>query len=560
MRFSPATLYLGLGFLSIVAVTATALADQSIDALSAEHVSRACDGPGALAAGGLHEIDLTGDGSRDLILDHSAISCSNGTSSNECGMRACAIYLYVREGDRLQVAYDSAAVSVTVGSGEPPAITFVDHFFTESIVRWTGKAFAPVAAAERGDEPTRLQTWSAGHRADVGAVVATGCASKSLDDAWTCLVARCGPAGELEIYIDAAGSGRFSGDWILAVDKNEFSVSAVDSKPGDPLTARIEGDVAGILASLKSGRNVHLRLPASRALKPGYDRISLRGSERAITQVERTCSRSTAMVPADHTAPEPKDREGKEGSAPAELGAAALPDIGPVDPSGSNARGVALNRNGDEVAGFALIQSAAAGGDLRALANVGIMLRDGVGTPKNLKAGIDALRRAHEAGDPFATVGLGHSYLTGTGVPQSYTKAYELLASASESIAGPEANFYLHQARSREVMDASAQLSESYRNCMKADRAGHRPAIIYCFSPSPHNTDYRRHLRDFERAVQLKRWSSGKNIEAAYVKEFFFDNDERLAWLVSVSQGTIKDWLNVDLKAHLARFGFIYAE
>ena len=559
IRFDLAT-SIGIGLFGMAALSAPAAADQSVDTLSAEHVAQACSGPGILASGGLEQVDLTGDGALDLILDHSAISCADGSGSNECGMRACAVYLYIRDRDRLRAAYDTTAVGVTADAGVPPIITVVDHFFAESKIKWNGKKFAPVAQAGASEEGSTSGMWSAEYRAEVGGIAASACASKSEDDAWTCLVVRCGGTGELEIHIDAAGSGGFAGNWILAVDKDDFAVSGVNSKPGAPFTAQIKGDIPGIVASLKSGRNAHLRLPAARALKAGYDRISLRGSERSITQVERTCSQPAATLPPNRLASQPQATEAKEALVSQQPSPTPPRDIEPVDASGSNARGVALNRGGDEVGAFALIQAAAEDNDPRALANMGILLRDGVGTPKDLKAGIDALRRAHEAGDPFGTVGLGHSYLTGTGVPQSYTKAYELLSSVSDSIAGPEANFYLHQARSREVMDAPEHLAESYRNCMKADQAGHRPAIIYCFSPSPHNTDYPRHLRDFERAVQLKRWSGGMNIEAAYVKEFFFDSDERLAWLVSVSQGTIKDWLDVDLKAHLAGFGFVVTE
>jgi hypothetical protein len=133
--------------LSIVAITAMLSASPALALSKAarylinEQISAACPSGGKFAAGGVDERDLTGDGKADLILDHGGITCNDGSRSSFCGIRACSVYFYVRDGNLLKEKLDILSIGATVKGGNPPSIELIGHGFEKSTVRWDGKSF-----------------------------------------------------------------------------------------------------------------------------------------------------------------------------------------------------------------------------------------------------------------------------------------------------------------------------------------------------------------------------------------------------------------------------------
>ena len=109
-----------------------------------QQISDACnDSPGKIDPESAIERDLTGDGKADLIINHDGIQCAAPFSrSGYCGIRACSVYVYVREGALLVEKLDILSVSVTIGQGKIPVLTFIPHDMTRKInLRWNGRAF-----------------------------------------------------------------------------------------------------------------------------------------------------------------------------------------------------------------------------------------------------------------------------------------------------------------------------------------------------------------------------------------------------------------------------------
>jgi len=88
--------------------------------------------------------DLTGDGQKDLIIDHGGLECVDaaiGSRSNYCGIRACSVLVYVRVGDLLKLKLEVLSIGVSISSDNPPRINLMGHNFEENSIVWTGTSF-----------------------------------------------------------------------------------------------------------------------------------------------------------------------------------------------------------------------------------------------------------------------------------------------------------------------------------------------------------------------------------------------------------------------------------
>lgn len=111
------------------------------DYLIGQQIEAACEGPGSFGPDGIIERDLTGDGRSDLILDHGAIDCDGKGRSLECGIRACSVYFYVREGQLLKLKKEILSIGVTVTGRDRPAIHLMGHNFEKTTWHWNGRDF-----------------------------------------------------------------------------------------------------------------------------------------------------------------------------------------------------------------------------------------------------------------------------------------------------------------------------------------------------------------------------------------------------------------------------------
>ena len=130
--------------LSMTAAVELAAASKAAQYLVNQHVAAGCpDGGGTFAAGGVIERDLTRDGKPDLVIDHSRLQCNHGGQSSFCGMQACSVDIYVREGALLKPAGNFLSVGgVSLQSGNPPILKMTNTKFKPYTARWKNGQFA----------------------------------------------------------------------------------------------------------------------------------------------------------------------------------------------------------------------------------------------------------------------------------------------------------------------------------------------------------------------------------------------------------------------------------
>lgn len=130
--------------LGVTAAGEIAAASKAAQYLVNQHVAEGCpDGGGTFAAGGVIERDLTGDGKPDLVIDHSSLQCNGGGRSSFCGMQACSVDIYVREGALLKPAGNFLSVGgVRVQRGNPPILKMTNTKFKPYTARWKNGQFA----------------------------------------------------------------------------------------------------------------------------------------------------------------------------------------------------------------------------------------------------------------------------------------------------------------------------------------------------------------------------------------------------------------------------------
>lgn len=121
---------------------------------------------------------------------------------------------------------------------------------------------------------------------------AVGCSSTS-DSEWLCLEVRCTDKGDLAIFGSMTGEV-LDGSFELRVDEKHFQVLGRETVLENASSrTRIEGDTMAIVEALKRGSALIVHYPELR-LSAGFERISLRGSGKAIGHVERSCGVAAA--------------------------------------------------------------------------------------------------------------------------------------------------------------------------------------------------------------------------------------------------------------------------
>lgn len=112
-----------------------------IDVILQQRSAEWCSpGSGTFDAGSVIRRDLTGDGEKDLIVDHRGLRCDDPLVDG-CGIRACLVQIYVRKKGKLVLEVHDLSVGVLVGKGKRPSLTFISHEGIYSTVRWQGGRF-----------------------------------------------------------------------------------------------------------------------------------------------------------------------------------------------------------------------------------------------------------------------------------------------------------------------------------------------------------------------------------------------------------------------------------
>ncbi|WP_293857963.1 Ivy family c-type lysozyme inhibitor [uncultured Alsobacter sp.] len=235
--------------------------------------------------------------------------------------------------------------------------------------------------------------------------------------------------------------------------------------------------------------------------------------------------------------------------------AAAPPVADPVaDPASPVAVGVRAVRAGSSVDGYAILRKAAEEGDARAMANVGIMLLYGTGTPRDERSGLTWLRRAADAGEPFGHLGLAIAASTGLGMSKDLDVAKASIRQILNSAAAPEALPLLLAIPSSGLAPGTAYdqvLAEQKRICALIRPTGHRGGTLSC--------QLRDSAPDFQAAaaaaLRRKPWTAGRSVEALYVPDFFADRDDVLRNNLSDVHEQSRGYDKYDLKAYLRAQG-----
>src|SRR5690606_35631368 len=106
------------------------------------------------------------------------------------------------------------------------------------------------------------------------------------------------------------------------------------------------------------------------------------------------------------------------------------------------------------------------------------------------------------------------SYQDAKGVAQSSARAHEIWSSHMESIAAPEIKFWsAHWMNFSPPGNPSETLAHAFQLCSEAAALGHRPAYFYCNDYDTRSGDRARTVANIEKAVTMKPWTSGLNIE-----------------------------------------------
>lgn len=136
---------------------------------------------------------------------------------------------------------------------------------------------------------TKAAGWEPAVHAGEADRAAIGCASRTTEDSWACLIVRCDDDGRLALYADIAGGGTANGGWMLGIDGKEWRVEGEPLDPPGAYSSRIRGDTADIVSALKQGKR--MTFGPQLQLNRGFETVLLSGSEKAIARVEQYCTR-----------------------------------------------------------------------------------------------------------------------------------------------------------------------------------------------------------------------------------------------------------------------------
>lgn len=138
------------------------------------------------------------------------------------------------------------------------------------------------------------QRWRADTHPGDDRLSAIGCSAETNPDNWTCVIVRCNDENTLSLHYDQSDGGTMQ-PFSLSVDGETFPVIPQTEGRAD-FTSRLEGDTVTIIDRLKRGSELRI-LISDTPLTPGFDLVPLRGSSRAIGQIENAC-RAPAAAPA----------------------------------------------------------------------------------------------------------------------------------------------------------------------------------------------------------------------------------------------------------------------
>lgn len=150
---------------------------------------------------------------------------------------------------------------------------------------------APAVAQESG--------WTYSPYRGEGDRAAMGCSYASTPEEHACIVVRCEDDFTVALYLDTTRPGSDAGRWALQIDRESYEVNAVELE-GSPYGAKVEGDIAPIIDSIKNGDSFFLD-PLDGEAPPNRG-IGLAGSFRAINQALYFCA--PRVVPEAETAAE----------------------------------------------------------------------------------------------------------------------------------------------------------------------------------------------------------------------------------------------------------------
>lgn len=103
---------------------------------------------------------------------------------------------------------------------------------------------APAAAQEGG--------WHYSPFPGEGDRAALGCSAGSTPESHTCLAVRCEDDFSVGLHVETTREGSDAGQWRVQIDDQVMEVTAA-AAPDSPYGAKIEGDVAPIIAAIKDG-------------------------------------------------------------------------------------------------------------------------------------------------------------------------------------------------------------------------------------------------------------------------------------------------------------------
>lgn len=137
-----ALVVLTVGMVGVTASSSYAKS-KSVKQVVREQIREACGNRGGtITRKGVIRRDLNGDRRKDLIVDHSCITCRSGRQrSLACGMQVCSTIYYVRTRHGYKAAGDFLGSILRIGKGRRPGIRYYGHGDRRFTVRWSRGKF-----------------------------------------------------------------------------------------------------------------------------------------------------------------------------------------------------------------------------------------------------------------------------------------------------------------------------------------------------------------------------------------------------------------------------------
>ncbi|MEM8789739.1 MAG: hypothetical protein AAGE76_15900 [Pseudomonadota bacterium] len=127
--------------LALAAAPAAALSNAAQWLIEQENANACIGARGRLPPEGVVELDLTGDGRPDLLLDLGTMVCPDGSAAAGCAAAGCPLRVFVRSGDLLLPERDLIAESYQIGPQPIPVLT-VTVPAGAGLWQWNGERLA----------------------------------------------------------------------------------------------------------------------------------------------------------------------------------------------------------------------------------------------------------------------------------------------------------------------------------------------------------------------------------------------------------------------------------